>query len=429
MSSLDAMISMAGESSMLNSLDYRLMPSSTAVVARRQHCRAYPTSASTLTPVQNRTFRIRLGGDSYVDPQSIRLQYQITENSGVANTALTPTTGAFGMWSQLYLRSGGTELQNTPQYGRFHAQYGWNQLSFSEQWGEASITDLGGSAVAPGAFVAGAQYLQPRWGTIPNGGAVTVMHKVHCALFDDHHFLPTKYCPLELEMSLNPTTTDWLAQGAGTSQGFSVSNVQLIFDVVELDAAVEESMYKGLLSNNVLTIPFLYTTQTVYTIPAGSQSFQLAAVRAFSKLSHVWLTFRNTGPRSSEFLCPRANIAQGRVPELTDVAPTVRLSLGPMNIPDPSPAATIGEHFYQLQQALGNIPNIDRDTYTQRAFTMVFDLKKIIQDNSTAASTRSGDLLRIDLQGLTGNHVTEVYLTMFAFSVCAISESGCQLLN
>ena len=100
-----------------------------------------------------------------------------------------------------------------------------------------------------------------------------------------------------------------------------------------------------------------------------------------------------------------------------------------MNVPDPSPSSTIGQHFYQLQQALGNIPNIDRDTYTQRAFTMVFDLKKIIQDNSTSASTSSGDLLRIDIQNITGGHVTEVYLTMFAFSVCAISESGCQLLN
>ena len=373
MSSLDALISMAGEASMLNSLDYRLMPSSTAVVARRQHCRAYPTSASTLSPVQNRTFRIRLGGDSYVDPQSIRLQYQITESSGVAGTVLGPLTGAYGMWSQLYLRSGGTELQNTPQYGRFHAQYGWNQLSFAEQWGEASITDLGGSF---GNNPAGQPSMQPQWGTIPNAGTVTVMHKVHCALFDDFHYLPTKYCPLELEMSLNPTAADWLSQGAGFSQNYTVSNVQLMFDTVELDSAVEESMYKGLLSNNVLTIPFLYSTQTVYAIPPGSTSFQLAAVRAFSKLSHVWLTFRNNGPRSDEFLCPRANIPVGQQPALTDAAPTVRLSLGPMNIPNPSPAATIGEHFYHLQQALPNIPNIDRDTYTQRAFTMVFDLRK-----------------------------------------------------
>jgi len=230
-------------------------------------------------------------------------------------------------------------------------------------------------------------------------------------------------------MSLNPTTTDWLGQGANSSQAFEVSNIQLLFDVVELDAAVEESMYRGLLANHVLTIPFLYSTQQVYSIPAGNTNFQLSAVRAFSKLSHVWLTFRAAGPRSSEFLCPTNNIPQGRQPALADVAPTVRLSLGPLNLPDPSPAATIGEHFYQLQQALPNIPNMDRDTYTQRAFTMVFDLEKIIGMADTSASTRSADLLRIDIQGITQGYVTEVYLTMFAFSCCCISEAGCQLLN
>ena len=389
---------------MLNALDYRLPPSSTAITSRKQHCRAYPTSASTLNPAQNRTFRIRLGGDAYVDPQSIRLQYQITENSGNPGTTLQPSTGAFGMWSQLFLRSGGVELQNTPQYGRFHAQYGMNQLSFAEQWGEASITDLGGSAVTPAAFAGGASFLQPRWGTIPNAGTVTVMHKVHCALFDNHMFLPVKYAPLELEMSLNPTTTDWLLVGAGRSQGFSVSNIQLIYDTVELDDAVEESMYKGLLANHVLTIPFLYSSQFAYNVPPGSNNIQISAVRAFSKLSHVWLTFRNAGPKSSEFLCPTNGNAVGQTPALVDVAPTVRLSLGPLNLPNPSPAATIGEHFYQLQQALPNIPNIDRDSYTQRNFTMVFDLRKIIDDASTSQSSRSG-------------------------AVCTVSESGVQLLT
>jgi hypothetical protein len=178
-----------------------------------------------------------------------------------------------------------------------------------------------------------------------------------------------------------------------------------------------------------LTIPFLYSTQQVYSIPAGNTNFQLSAVRAFSKLAFAWLTFRNTGPRSSEFRCPTNGIAQGANPQLNDAAPTVRLSLGPMNLPDPSPASTIGEHFYQLQQALPNIPNMDRDTYTQRAFTMVFDLQKIIGMADTSLSSRSGDLLRIDIQNITQNYVTEVYLTMFAFSVCAISEQGCQLLN
>ena len=51
---------------MLNTLDYRLMPSSTAVVARKQHCRAYPTSASTLTPAQIQALKAQFTDDSIV---------------------------------------------------------------------------------------------------------------------------------------------------------------------------------------------------------------------------------------------------------------------------------------------------------------------------------------------------------------------------
>ena len=67
---------------MLDTLDCTLPAASTAVVDRRQHVRAYPTSASTLSPTQTRTVRLRLGGDDFVDASSIRLQYTINNTDG-----------------------------------------------------------------------------------------------------------------------------------------------------------------------------------------------------------------------------------------------------------------------------------------------------------------------------------------------------------
>ena len=74
MSALESLIATAGEAPLQYFLDFSLPPSSTAVVDRHQHVKAYPTSASTLTPTGTRTFRIRLGGDDFIDPMSIRLQ-------------------------------------------------------------------------------------------------------------------------------------------------------------------------------------------------------------------------------------------------------------------------------------------------------------------------------------------------------------------
>ena len=209
MSSLESLISTAGEAPLLDSLSFVLPPASTSVVDRRQHVRAYPTSASTLTPNGTRTCRIRLGGDDFVDSSSIRLVYTINNLDGT--NALTPLTGPWGCFSQVYLRSNGVELDNLQNYGRFAQQFGWNHLSQSEQFGEAAICGMAGS------WAATDQGNQPSMGTIAKSSSYTVMHRMYLSLFSSGKMLPTRYCPLELEITLNNTVSDWLDSGTGKS--------------------------------------------------------------------------------------------------------------------------------------------------------------------------------------------------------------------
>ena len=82
-----------------------------------------------------------------------------------------------------------------------------------------------------------------------------------------------------------------------------------------------------------------------------------------------------------------------------------------------------------LTKALGYSPNINRKCFEEAAFTVVWDLRKNPQDSTSAISTRSGDLLRIDLTNLVANAATEVWLTLIAFSVVAVRESGVTLLT
>jgi hypothetical protein len=326
------------------------------------------------------------------------------------------------MWSQVYLRSGGTELDSVPSYGRFHQQYGFNQLSQQEQYGEVGICGFAGSEIA-----ASSNNL-PAMGTIPANGQYTVMHKLHLSLFNSGKLLPTRYAPLEVELSLTNTPGDWLS--AAGSQGWEVINIQLMYDAYILDPSVEESFYKALLSNRVLSIPCPNFAQTVHILPNGEPSFSFAAVRAFSRLSHVWLTFRAAGAKSSSFICPTAIVGnEFAAPVLSNIAPTARLSIGPKNYPDGQPNSSVPELFYQFQKAVHGVPNINRDDFLKRAFTIVFDLRRVPGDPTTAISTRSGDLLRVDLQNLTGATPVECWMTLFFFSVCAIRESGVTLLS
>ena len=252
---------------------------------------------------------------------------------------------------------------------------------------------------------------------------------MHLGLFSSGKLLPTRYAPLELEMTLG-AAADWLNTTGSRSSTYSISNIQLLYDSYILDESVQESFYKSLLASRVLSIPTMSVYQVVQNIPAGSTSFDFAAVRAFSRLSHVWLTFRNAGARSSSFICPQTiDNNSGAAPLLSDDGPSARLSIGPKYFPDPQPVTTITEHFYHLQKALPGVPNISRDNFQQNCFTICWDVRKVPSDPTSSLSTRSGDLLRIELKNLTADVATECYLTLFAFGVCAIRESGVTVLN
>jgi hypothetical protein len=405
---------------MLDSLDYTLSASNTSVVDRRQHIRAFPTSASTLNPASNRNVRIRVGGDDFIDSSSVRLMYTIRETAGAI---LTPLGGPWCMWASVRLMSNGVILDDIPAYGRFHEQFSWNHLSQAQQFGEAGVCGFGGSETT-------GSKNRPAMGTIAANASYTVMHPLSLSLFSSGKLLPVRYAPLELDMVLGEAA-DWLNSGSGMSQSYEVTNICLIYDSYVLDEAVLESYYRAILNNRVLSINTMTAVQVFHTVPANSSSFSFTTVRAFSRLSHCWITFRKTGAKSTSFICP-TTIADnaGATPSLSNQGPSVRLQIGPKSWPEAQPNDSIPQLFYQMQKAIPGIPNINRDDFLQRCFTVVFDLRKVPSDPTSSLSTRSGDLLRCDLTNLTLNDAQyECWMTLFAFSVTAIRESGVTLLT
>ena len=423
MSQLESLIATAGEAPLLQALDYSLAPSSTAIISRRTHLRAYPTSASTFTPTGTKICRIRLGGDDYVDASTVRLQFTI--NNLDASNKLVPLTGAWGVWQQVYLRSGGTEIDSIPYYNRYHSQYMFNHATQAEQWGWMGI-EGGMSTVA----VSGGGTFRPQPGTIPAAKSLTVMHPLALSLFSSGKILPTRFAPLELECSLISTVSDWLDATSGNNTSFSISDVQLLYDGVMLDEAITNSLMKALLNNRVLSLPVMNAYQVIQPIPAGSTSYNFTTARAFSRVASVWLTFRKTGARSNSFIVPGDLPGAGVTTDLENgTCPTARLSIGPHLWPAPSPISSCAEYFHQFQSALGHVPNITRLDYETNSFTMVFDLKRLPSDATTSISTRSGDQIRCDLINLTADAATEVWVTLICFNTCCIRESGVTLLT
>ena len=82
-----------------------------------------------------------------------------------------------------------------------------------------------------------------------------------------------------------------------------------------------------------------------------------------------------------------------------------------------------------MVKALGHSPNISRDMYVQDAYLVCFDLKRSPFDHGSGISSRSGDLIRIEVKNMTPDRVQLAHVTMFCYAVVAIRESAVTLLN
>jgi hypothetical protein len=120
------------------------------------------------------------------------------------------------------------------------------------------------------------------------------------------------------------------------------------------------------------------------------------------------------------------------MPGLDDGAPwcpSIRVSLGGKNFPDPQPLDSIALYYHQLVKALGYSPNLSRDDFTGDSFCAFFDFKRVPFDHGSAISTRSGDLIRIEIKNMTANRVTKAHVVVLSYGSLAVRESGVAILD
>ena len=341
-------------------------------------------------------------------------------------------SGPWSAWGTVRLLSQGTEIERLDLYGRHHELFGFQLLPFQDQWTEAAVCGLHGS------WDTGMNQLQPRVGRIEKGKSAVVMHKLHLSLFESKRNLPLRFCPLEVELSLAPASywIDTATASGGVltySQNYAISDLKIIYDEVVPDESIVSSFYAGLLKNQIMSVPVLCAYQFQQTIPTGATSIDVTASRAFSKISSVWVSFSGD-ILNSDFMQPATPPNGLGITPFIDSgsppwAPSVRLSIGGKHFPDPAPADNIPMQYYNLVKTLGYSPNITRDDYISDTYVLVTDMKRVPFDHGTGISSRSGDLIRIEIKNITANRATSVHVTMFAYGIVAIREAGVNLLN
>ena len=93
----------ASQEQMLQSLDFSLSASASYVIQRTSSS-FYPGGASEMSPTGNQVVRVQLTSESFLDPETIRVQFALT-NVGAVNNVM-PKSGPWGFFSRIRLLCG-----------------------------------------------------------------------------------------------------------------------------------------------------------------------------------------------------------------------------------------------------------------------------------------------------------------------------------
>ena len=428
MSNLDSAISARGEAPLPSQLDYSITPSSTAIVDRKTCVRAYPVSGDRISPTGPKNINIHLGGDHMLDASTARLMFTIQNLSGDKDLNFLGA-GPWCAFSTVRLLSNGTEIDNLDQYGRWH-EWTYLTLPWHDQWSEQSVCGWGGSFdMANGLLKSG----QPSNGKIQAGEKVTVMMKLNLSLLNSQKLLPLRFMPLELHLTL-ADSADWISPVSTHSQTYQLTNFEVVYDQCILDEGVTNPLYQSLMNSRILSMPVVRAHQFSRSIASGATTVDVSVQRAYSKVSAIIVSFSGSSAQNSDFRSPSTQTSTaGAIPALDDGSPawcpSIRVSLGGKNFPDPSPLDNLALFYHQLAKGLGYSPMITRDDFSSDTFCAFFDFKRVPFDHGSALSTRSGDLIRIEIKNLTADRATKVHVVVLSYGSLAVRESGVAILD
>jgi len=359
----------------------------------------------------------------------VRLMFTI-ENTGGARNLKFLGKGPWTCFSTVRLMSGGTEIDHLDQYGRW-AEWSYLTLPWNDQWSEQAVCGWAGSFDSISGLMRSAQ---PISGEVQPGEKITVLMKLNLSLFNSGKLLPVRYMPLELHLTL-ANNDDWLNTDTGTySTSFALTNFQCVYDQSIIDEGISNSLCQSLMNSRILSLGVVRAHQFSRNIPAGSTAVDISIQRAFSKLSAIIVTFSGESQQSVDFRCPSTQASTaGAMPALDDGSPawcpSFRVSIGGKNYPDPSPADSLCLLYHQLVKGLGYSPMISRDDFSADSFAAFFDFKRVPFDHGSALSTRSGDLVRVEIKNMTADRATKVHVVVLSYGSLAVRESGVAILD
>ena len=527
---MDNIVSEA-QDTMINQLNFGL-PETSQYITDRRFVNYFPSGSNIYSASGggNKHIRFYISGDSnqYLDLSSIRLFANI-KNTDVCDRAkfLRPLGGLHAFMERYRATVGGQIVQDIDQYARHCQLYksfkskDVNEMDAIESSANPSLDDdyhryanglnnfldydsviTDGDARTQGKTNGAGTVADPRgvvnvnlgadhneYGRlgfrhtrhslsgIPSNGQMRLGHKPVCGLLESNYYLPLRFAPLELELTIvsdsnepivvpegNGTTeTDkngYYFQEGNTSVLWEINNVIIRAEVITLDNTVDNNITKHLLEGQSLklTVPQYHTL--TQTFNAGGGEINMNIVKSASKLSNAFITLyreKKTGKRYGQFLTDnyvymRWNYFYNPMinSEINDgfdgaLVPgqgfqdftrnlSWQMQVGNKKFPE-FECQSLSEAFYFLRRTIHyhnadqNSLNISYKQYRENKFIIGVSFEKMADVNFTSINTKMGSLLTFKIKGTQGalaanEQIQEIFSHLVSESVLELRESG-----
>ena len=410
------------EDRLIDGLSFKLQPGASYITDRRsvtfhpQGSNIYKTGSGT------KLIKILLTGDSWLDPSTFRVMFDLENLDTNTNHYLRNISGPWSFFRRMRVIVGGQVVEDVDNYNRVHEML--SVLTATDSRVNESVEGFGQLINHYKLYTEEEDHRG-----IPSNSKQTVMFKPLSGILNQDKYLPIRYTPISLELELvdsmddpvlGPTdnTEDWAFTSNNTSTTWQISNVQAKCDLCTLDNALDNSYTKLLEDGKTFPINYNTFVSQVQTISNQSAPY-INVSRALTRLKSVFVSLDknysyknelnetvdrdlyNTKKSWCDFFSPASsNNRLGKLKIDPNDEFEFQLQVGSKLFPE-YPVRSHAEAYYQLRKTLGmhssSVHSFDISAvdYRDHKFILGIDCEKVLEAGWTGLNTRSGDLMTV----------------------------------
>jgi hypothetical protein len=391
---------LSANDALISQLDYKL-PASSSYIIDRDGVEFFPSGSSLYSPNGNRVIKFNLtDSNKWLDQTSVHLNGKIT-NLGATAKEFLP---AWCLFSRMIIRAGGKIVEDIRDVGT------WMQIQ-NKLTNERANNEY----IKAGCEALGLNLTDNKTGSKAQNASYYFSIRLNSGLFNQAKYIPLRFLPLEVELEIDQDTSTFTADNSTCD--YSLTECSISCDLITVDNALNDSYSKFMLEGGVIDLHMTNAFNITHNQQSsGSLDESINISRALSRLTSLFFTMSaNNTSKNSSFLGLSGDIQVG-------------LKIGSKNIPN-RPLKSETEIIRELQRAIahnrdmGNSIQLNPSQHGAGQIVVGFDLEKELGASYTGLSTKSGELLNINVK--SGDTVSRRFNIFVQYdSILSISANG-----